>query len=459
MGHIFVSYNHKDAGYANKLAAALRDKGFSVWIDDVIEYGSEWPAEIQEHLDSCDLLIVIMTAASYQSKWVQNELNRAMRKNKPIFPLLLEGNEPWLSVEAIQYTDVRSGMLPPDRFYKLLETFVSPENVDSPTPTSKESLNTSKWIPAIVLTVVILTVAAGIMSLGRFVPSDTPQPTATIQQVDTPSVIVTNTNIPMATVNLSTPTLMESISEFVSSKDKMTSILIPAGAFIMGSNNGYADEQPMHQVALNDYWIDKTEITNYMYGLCVQSGQCAPPSNTKYFSENEYADYPVVFVTWSSADTYCSWAGRRLPTEAEWEKAARGTDGRTYPWGNNFDCRFGNFDDENQFDADMVKGGPNCDGFVDVAPVGSFLNGISPYGVLDMAGNVWEWINDWYGKSYYRQSPTNNPAGPTSGDERVIRGGSWNFVEVVMRTTNRLKERPETSYSYIGFRCATSIAP
>jgi formylglycine-generating enzyme required for sulfatase activity len=456
MGHIFISYNHKDTEYAHKFADALRSKGFAVWIDDAIEYGSEWPSEIQEHLDECDLLVVIMTPASYRSKWVQNELNRAMRKNKPIFPLLLEGDEPWLSVEAIQYTDVRGGKLPPEKFYKLLANATSQEK---PISKRKAENNSLKLPLKALLAFIVLAGFVTTFFLGRYFLTQPSEPTSESTSVPSPVVLQTLTPSTIFTETALPTTTLEIVNDLTSLQDGMSSVYIPGGSFIMGSNSGYSDERPSHQVTLDDYWIDKTEITNFMYGLCVQDGKCPPPSNMKYYSENKYADYPVGYVNWFNAEAYCSWAGRRLPTEAEWEKAARGTDGRTYPWGNDFGCQFGNFDDENQYDSDMVKGGPNCDGFIDASPVGSFPNGVSPYGIFDMSGNVWEWVADWYGESYYRRSPNDNPTGPSSGDERVIRGGSWNYLEVVMRTSNRLKQLPTESYSYIGFRCATSNKP
>ena len=242
-------------------------------------------------------------------------------------------------------------------------------------------------------------------------------------------------------------------------------VYVPEGEFLMGSADSDADassdEKPQHTVYLDAYWIDKTEVTNAMYALCVQAGVCSPPSSTgsstrsSYYGDPQYDNYPVINVSWNDATAYCEWAGGRLPTEAEWEKAARGTDGRVYPWGNeNVAGNLLNFCDSNcQYDwADKTVD----DGYADTAPVGSYPDGASPYGALDMAGNVWEWVNDWYGSSYYGNSPSENPAGPSSGDARVLRGGSWYFYVSSVRAAGRGGYEPALRVIDFGFRCSLS---
>lgn len=227
--------------------------------------------------------------------------------------------------------------------------------------------------------------------------------------------------------------------------DGMVQLFVPAGSFIMGSNKGAVNAVPEHTVTLDAYWIDQTEITNGQYMKCVASGSCSAPASDVshnrigYYGSEKFADFPVINVTWTQAKDYCAWAGRALPTEAQWEKAARGTDGRTYPWGEavptyqllNF------FHPKRQ---DTVK-------------TGSYPDGASVYGALDMAGNVWEWTADWYEEDYYKTSPDTNPTGPTYGYLRALRGGSWADDRSLVRTINRKGLSPIYSDYEIGFRC------
>jgi eukaryotic-like serine/threonine-protein kinase len=259
-------------------------------------------------------------------------------------------------------------------------------------------------------------------------------------------------------------------STLVSPADGMIVFFIPSGNFIMGSETGLTDEQPAHTVYLDAFWIDQTEVTNAMYNRCVQSGTCKQPSDTTYFTDPDYSDNPVVFVSWNDAKAYCSFADRRLPTEAEWEKAASWdpvkNEKRVYPWGNDFDCKKGNFDDEIQLDSFVVRGGPNCDGYDRTSPVGRFPSGASPYDILDMGGNTWEWVNDAFietdpfgdRENYYATSPASNPQGvdPSLTRYRVLRGGSWNLNFGLGRTAYRLWFGLDDSYDFTGFRCASS---
>jgi len=259
-------------------------------------------------------------------------------------------------------------------------------------------------------------------------------------------------------------------------------MLIPAGEFEMGMDadralvecqkysepnndsecelSSFENEEPVHEVYLDVYYIDQYEVTNAAYQDCVEAGTCDPPeefiSNTRdsYYGNSAYDEYPVVNVNWEDANTYCEWRGGRLPTEAEWEKAARGTDGRMYPWGDEFDGAVVNFcDQECEFDHANTE---YNDGYAGTAPVGSYPGGASPYGVMDMAGNVWEWVSDWSGGDYYANSPAENPLGPTSGENRRLRGGGWWLPANYVSAAYRLRDNPDLSNNSTGFRCAAS---
>ena len=222
---------------------------------------------------------------------------------------------------------------------------------------------------------------------------------------------------------------------------------IPAGWFWMGSNKGAADEMPMHKVFLGKYHIDKHEVTVKQYAKCVEAGKCrAPLKGDDYnWKKPGRENHPINGVSWFDARNYCHWAGKRLPTEAEWEKAARGTDGRTYPWGESEpSCRYAVMDDSGQ----------NGCGRGTTWPVGQKREGRSPYGVFDMAGNLWEWVADRYDRGYYRVSADKDPKGPGHGEDRVLRGGSWFYFGYYLRTSIRLSDKPTRRHRNDGFRCA-----
>lgn len=223
--------------------------------------------------------------------------------------------------------------------------------------------------------------------------------------------------------------------------DGSTLVYVPSGAFTMGMGSGDA---PIKTFTLDGYWITQTKITNRMYVQCVTSGNCAPPAQevgTPVYTNPDYADYPVVGVTWDMAANYCQWIQGQLPSEAQWEKAARGSGGNAYPWGNvKPSCSLANL--------------AGCLGHT--SAVDSLPNGKSPFGLLDMVGNTFEWVNDYYSDSYYVTAPSSNPTGPTSGDMRVTRGSSFETNPDQASAAIRHPAAHSITARDLGFRCVVN---
>lgn len=269
----------------------------------------------------------------------------------------------------------------------------------------------------------------------------TPEPTPTLEP--TPTSMWISTPLPAPADPANYAPVFNPVSG-------MEVVYVPAGNFLMGSadtdsNRDIYSEIPQHQVYLDAFWISKTQVTNGMFNACVNAGACkysVGRTTNPNFLDPLFTTHPVVYISWDMAQTYCAWTGGRLPTEAEWEKAARGTDGRIFPWGDEpANDRLANFDDK------IHK----------TTPVGSYPAGASPYGLQDIAGNAWEWVDDWYSLDYYRTSIRENPPGPDSGDRKVLRGGSWfSITDIILKTHIRKKRPPEIRDYGTGFRCAFS---
>ncbi|NGZ61257.1 MAG: hypothetical protein CV081_12260 [Nitrospira sp. LK265] len=243
--------------------------------------------------------------------------------------------------------------------------------------------------------------------------------------------------------------------EIIKGNDGASMVLIPAGSFLMGSNDGLSNERPEHHVTVDAYYIDQFEVTARRYQKFVESARHGFPPRWDDEAARTLSDLPAVGMSWTDAAAYCTWAGRRLPTEAEWEKAARGTDGRRYPWGHM----------QPFVDIANYNRGVWVSEAVTLVPVGSGLEGMSvryglknggrsPYGLSHMAGNAAEWVADWYDREYYLKSPDKNPSGPTTGEKRVLRGGSWADLPIALRVTARFSAEPDFEDRTIGFRCA-----
>jgi len=233
----------------------------------------------------------------------------------------------------------------------------------------------------------------------------------------------------------------------INAKDGAEMIFIPTGDFLMGDDD--QRDNPRHRVTLTGYWIYKNLVTVGMYRkFCHATGRKMPSEPLKHFNSNwSKADHPIVNVSWKDAQAYCDWAGMHLPTEAEWEKAARGTDGRLYAWGNEWDA--------NKCQCSKMVFGDSGG----TSAVGSYPSGASAYGLLDMAGNVDEWCSDWYDRNYMKTGPGINPTGPTSGGSRVVRGGSWDIYSPYgFRSASRDYVGPNDARDgYFGFRCASGL--
>ena len=356
---------------------------------------------------------------------------------------------------------------PDPKFYSDLKKVITPNatarTLQGPKVSGRETkAGDSSKVKIGIVVAILLVLVGGAIGLNAALSKKSITPTApagvsTIEGISSKEA----TSLPEGTVAPETTPSPQLIS---SGEDVM--VLVPAGEFTMGRSakaeftgcqernqdcqlSAFMDEEPIHHVVLDAFSIDKTEVTNALYKACEDQGACNPPqessSNTQssYYGNPTFDDYPVIYVTWDQARTYCEWRGARLPTEAEWEKAARGTDGRTYPWGEKIDETFANFN--------YSVG--------DTTAVGSYENGKSPYGAYDMAGNVWEWVADWYSDTYYGRSPAENPPGPASGEMRVLRGGSWGLVGVSVSTSYRYARDPAESSPDLGFRCATDANP
>jgi len=494
MGHIFISYSHKDSSYVHRLAEALKQEGFEVWIDDNIHYGSEWPRVVTRNLDASDGVIVVLSNNSLESDMVQNEVTRAREEKKPIFPLLLEGKN-WLIVQAKQFVDVRDGSLPTEKFYKRLEEITQRENKKAERKVAKKidrekieeaakqksqlevaerqavrkaaiAKLIAKAVPffriIVVIGIFISLFWVGSLIVPKFIAL-VPMPQAAATTTQRPVVKATSTNAPVSpTLTLKpnpTPTKTltpapTSLPTEITDAKGVQMVLVQAGKFTMGLDSIddiTADEGPSHIVSLDAFYIDKFEVTNALYKVCVDLDICEQPRSTtfnnlfSYYGNSEFDNYPVIYVDWNMAKAYCEWRDVYLPTEAQWEKAARGTDGRTYPWGEeNVSCSRANY---------------RCEG--KTVRIGSYADGKSVYGAYDMIGNVWEWVSDWYDENYYKKIGEDaiNPQGPSSGQYRILRGSPWYFYTSNARITDRFKFDPTYSDVGVGFRCARDTNP
>lgn len=414
--------------------------------------------------------------------------------------------------KALQKLNDQYQTLPDPSHHLFHEQEKDPDRLDEYFKTDKQffSVSTkhpSKWLWISIFSILLivgLLITIGIMLITRnkatlisqnfqtetLTPSQTAIYTPTL--VPSPTHLPTNTPKPIPTITATQQLVVGSTQKSV--KDGMSLVYVPEGEFLMGSVEGEGEEgeYPQQTIYLDAYWIDQTEVTNAMFAEFIDKTKYKTTAEKLGFSYCDFEDgtslpvpganwyypwgpgstaiilyelpssistimnYPVVNVSWSDAKAYCEWAGRRLPTEAEWEKAARGTNGQIFPWGNEQPA--GNLlnTSDISFNVDYDSDKTINDGYKYSAPVGSYPNGISPYGAFDMAGNVAEWVADWFEISYYSQNVNINPQGPISGSSRGVRGGSWTNFYQSNRAASRYGIIPTYPFNYLGFRCAIS---
>lgn len=292
----------------------------------------------------------------------------------------------------------------------------------------------SKFYIFSISAVVLLIVSTGVLNLDIFFRF--------YNAYQNNSLTMEKIRLDLASFNIGRSSQVIPVDVKISTADGMIQVYVPEGEFLMGKGETRKnDDSPQHAVYLNTFWMDKYEVSNSMYQKCMEAGICTELVSDNITYKNWiYRNHPVTYVTWEQANAYCTWAGRRLPTEAEWEKAARGTDGRKYPWGNEApNARLANFE------GSMIH---------EAVSIYRYPLGASPYGVLNMSGNVREWIADWYDGEYYLTAPSTNPTGAETGIERSLRSGSYNEDKNEIVVTARYRHEPQSAGLSRGFRCA-----
>ena len=413
---VFISYSHDDTETMLRVRNYLKSSGMQIWTDEGIEPGTQnWQIAIEQAIRKTDAVVVLLSPASSNSVWVREELGFAQNLGKKVYPLLIKGDEtdaiPFGYSKA-QWIDIRKNELVEAGLEKLLAALPKQSSFEENSQKGSETLKGLKSrqfskrsaILIIVALLVIISVITAVFFPNLFQP------------------------------------------------DNGDMVFIEAGTFYMGNDDGEPNQGPARNVYLDSFWIDTFEVTNSQYQLFVDETNHTPPDHWENGQHApDLADHPVIGVSWYDAKQFCEWNGaKRLPTEAEWEKAARGNDKRAWPWGNPWS------------DGNANTSEAKIDFTV---PVGTFPDDKSFYGVMDMAGNAQEWVNDWYQEDYYSWAVSQNPHGPMSGTTRVVRGSSYWFGKELAKTYYRSgiypPEFPVHSNQKnigprgpIGFRCA-----
>lgn len=461
----FISYSRVNSEFVVRLAKDLKAAGYDVWLDQLdIAKGSRWDDAIEAAVERSSTFMIVLAPESIESQNVKDELSYAIDSGKHILPVVIRPCKIPLRLRRFQYVDFT------DKPYKEsladIKRLLSNTQRILKTPPGETVLTTGEPSPLVTgpllsrdfatpteplhedkpdapprfqrLIVPVSTVVLALALVGAAVafalsrngaPAATPPPTVTSTYTQPPTLTYTSTAIPLPAE--------------IPDEHGVAMRLVSGGDFLMGSEDGMEDEQQVQMLFLDTFYIDKYEVTNQQYRACVQRGACLVPKNANsatranYYNKPEFNSYPVVNVDWSMARSYCEWRGTRLPTEAEWEKAARGPEGSIYPWGEEISCDRANFS--------------GCQ--KDTVSVSSFGNSTSAFGVYNLAGNVSEWVS-----SLYLPYPYNLFDGREDLEapgERVIRGGSWPSMEGEdeVRSARRQKADPSTAREDLGFRC------
>lgn len=502
---VFLCHASQDKPEVLKLHRNLKRRGVKPWLDQLdLLPGENWEIEIPNALFSSDVILVCLSKSSIDKEgYVQKEITFALDKalEKPdgtifIVPVKLEECELPKKLSRFQAVELfrRDGftrlLLGLNKRVRELRDEISPiilEETRQRTPKPmkaeiledkpKEELIEKTHLPKVTPSleflpkkeeikqepkkvvrpkpelmnirrifnggIILVSILAVLFTINYFLNNPP------VNEVETLTITPSFTSQPPISTATEvsftlTPTSTLGIGSTMIGEDGMNLVFVPAGEFTMGSDVN-PREQPIHQVTLDAYWIDQTEVTNAMYAKCVAANKCAPPSNTSsyrhagYFGNPEFDNFPVIYVLWNDAVSYCTYVGRRLPTEAEWEKAARGTDANIYPWG----------------DAEPNDNLLNFGRFVgDPTKVGSYPAGSSIYGAFDMGGNVEEWVSSLY--QPYPYDANDGREDLSSSGNRVLRGGSWKLGYGDVRSFSRNNVSPSFSLYVIGFRCSRS---
>lgn len=456
---VFLCHASADKPAVRSLYKRLVADGVDVWLDaESLVAGQNWQVEIPKAIRESDVVVVCLSERSINKEgYVQREIKFALdiAEEKPegtifIIPTKLEECKVPERLSVYHWVDlfeesgykrlIRAFRVRADAIGATLQIKKNRLPISIPRSQIKNNKRYFIWVALVVMVLI-----ASIFALPPLIDQIEETPTMVLTENASISVSVAETSelteVPIIPSDIEAP--LETSTPFLPLLTEITDdkgvsmMLVTEGEFEMGSEYS-SDTKPLHSVYLDSFYIDKYEVTNNQYNECVKAEKCQMPEGYFRLGVSPYEQHPVSKVNWSAAKSFCEWRGTRLPTEAEWEKSARGLDGLTYPWIGGFtSCMYANLE--------------NCIGTT--RPVGSYEIGKSPYGVYDLSGNVWEWVADWYYLNYEGAS-FENPGGPQNGSLRVIRGGAWDSEAIDGRSFSRDAYYPDATLDNIGFRCA-----